>query len=243
MRSARRPSPIVYAVLSGDIIGSTALTVEQLADVAKVIEGAFDDIRARCYGGVQGSPDFFRGDAWQVVLSDPSLALRASLLTRARLRSLLGIDSRISIGIGSVDRLVKARISRSTGEAFTLSGRALDRMTSYFDLTGALPDRAGIMSAWFTLTLHLCSGLMRTWTRRQAENVALALVLQDPKHEVIAQQLRPPVSKQTVTRSLASANWRPLLDALRTFESTNWGTFAGTATALAQDSQKRMSGQ
>lgn len=176
---------------------------------------------------VLGVPEFFRGDAWQLLLKEPGQALRVALYIRALLSAQAGIETRISIGIGTVDAINRSRTSLSTGEAFTLSGHALDEITGYFDLTGALPERAADLVQWFPAILHLCSGLIRQWTRRQAEIVSVALLLESQTHERIARSLHPPVSKQTVSESLAGANWRSLLEAIRMFEAIDWPSIVG----------------
>ena len=128
----------------------------------------------------------------------------------------------MSIGVGDVDQINEKSVSLSTGEAFVLSGRGLDAITGQFDLVGALPERAGTLGLWFPTILRLCDALVRPWTRRQAEIVSHALLLDHPTHERIAASLEPRVSKQTVTESLASASWRPLLEAILTLERTDW---------------------
>jgi hypothetical protein len=148
--------------------------------------------------------------------------LRVALLMRALLLARDEVRTRVSIGIGAVEVIDRRRVSLSTGEAFVLSGHALDHITGHFDLTGALPERTAPLAAWFPAMLHLCSGLVRSWTRRQAEIVSLALLLDNPTHESIAGTLRPKVSKQSVTESLAAARWRPLLEGIRVFEATDW---------------------
>lgn len=217
----------VFAVLTGDVIASTAFPAGHLDAVRRVIVEAIDRLRHYREGTIRGSPQFFRGDAWQVLLNEPASALRLALLIRARLRAQIGADSRVSIGIGGVGQIAEDRISMSTGEAFTLSGRALDRMTLHFDLTGALPEHAGPMALWMPTVMHLCSGLTRRWTRRQAELVAEGLVLENPTQARIAKSLSPKITKQTAQESLASAGWRPLIDAVWTFEHTDWQAVAG----------------
>jgi hypothetical protein len=221
-RTVAQSSAGIFAVLTGDIIGSSKLSVERLSRArAVVLEGA-KQFHSRSHKAVLGAPEFFRGDAWQLLLKDPGRALRAALYIRALLSSEIGVETRISIGVGGVDVVDRSRISLSTGEAFTLSGHALDQMTGYFDLSGAIPERAGPLVGWFPAILHLCSGLVRHWTRRQAEIVSLAMLRGNPTHEQIARSLSPPVSKQTVSESLAGASWRTLLEAIRAFETTDW---------------------
>lgn len=217
----------VFAVLTGDIIGSSKLSAERLDRARAVLLKGARQFHSRSRKAVVGVPEFFRGDAWQLLLKEPGRALRAALYIRAVLSAETSVETRISIGVGGVDVIDPSRISLSTGEAFTLSGHALDQMTGYFDLSGAIPERAGPLVGWFPAILHLSSGLVRPWTRRQAEIVSLALLLGNPTHEQIARSLRPAVSKQTVSESLAGASWRPLLEAIRAFETTDWPGIVG----------------
>jgi len=226
-RNVAPPSSGVFAVLTGDLIGSSKLSVEQLSLARAVVLKSARQFHSRSRKAVVGVPEFFRGDAWQLLLQDPGRALRAALYIRALLSSETGVETRISIGVGHVEDIDRSRISLSTGEAFTLSGHALDEMTGYFDLSGAIPERAGPLAGWFPAVLHLCSGLIRSWTRRQAEITSLALLLNNPTHEQIAKALSPPVSKQTVSESLTGASWRTLVEAIRAFETTDWAAVAG----------------
>jgi hypothetical protein len=225
----------VYAVLTGDLVGSRQLSPERLQGVRAVIGAAAAQFRRRQPRALCGVPEVFRGDAWQLVLREPRWALRVALLIRAQLLAADEVSTRVSIGVGAVETIDRRRISRSTGEAFTLSGHALDHLTGYFDLTGALPERAAALAEWFPAMLHVCSGLLRSWTRRQAEIVSLALRPDDPTHETIAGALRPRISKQSVTESLAAARWRALLEGVRVFEATDWDRLlARTAAAGAR---------
>lgn len=216
------PDRPAYAALTGDLVRSTKLSAAALDAARRVVADAVADID-RAVGRNGASPaEFFRGDAWQVVLAEPACALRTALLIRARLRAIADVDTRISIGVGPVETIDRHRASLSTGEAFVLSGRKLDTMTSYFDLTGDLPAAASALQPWFTLTLQLCGGLARSWTRRQAEMVARALVMRDATHEAIGRSLDPAIRKQSVTGVLEAAHWRLLSEALMVFEQTDW---------------------
>lgn len=232
----------VFAVLTGDLVGSRRLSAERLERTRSIIATAAAQFRRRERRALCGVPEVFRGDAWQVLLREPRWALRLALLVQAQLLAGSAVRTRISIGVGGVDVIDRRRVSLSTGEAFMLSGHALDHITGYFELTGALPERAAPLAAWFPALLHVCSGLVRPWTRRQAEIVSLALLADNPTHESIAGTLRPRVSKQTVTESLAAARWRPLLEGIRAFEQTDWdGLIARPGSSGADDRLKRLS--
>jgi hypothetical protein len=209
-------------VLTGDLIGSSRLTPNQLADALAAMKAMFSSFARTWPNSVVGEPEFFRSVSWQVLLKRPELALRLALLARAALQAQAGVDSRVSIGIGSITQIVEDRISASIGEAFVLSGQALDLMSPHVEMTGALPERAEAMSQWLPPITHLCGALLRRWTRRQAELMSHALLLHEPTQEQIANALKRKVAKQTAQEILASAGWRPLMEAVAIFEQTNW---------------------
>jgi hypothetical protein len=224
----------VYAALTGDIVGSRQLSAERLERTRRLVMRGAAQFRRRQARALCGAPEVFRGDAWQLLLREPRWALRVALLLHALLLAENDVRTRISIGVGAVDVINLRRISVSTGEAFTLSGHALDHITGYFDLTGGLPERAAALSSWFPAMLHLCSGLVRHWTRRQAQIVSLALLMDNPTHASIARTLRPKVAKQSVSESLAAARWRSLLEGIRVFEATDWDALVAPAGARAR---------
>ena len=212
----------IHAVLTGDIIASSEMPAETLARVRAVLQGAAEGFCNSWSEPVEARLDIYRGDAWQLLLTEHNLALRLALYLRAQLRDRLEADTRISIAIGTCERIDSEKVSLSTGEAFTLSGRALDAMTGYFDMTAALPERAGETGLWAKASVSLVSELVRSWTRRQSEIAGLALLHPEETHEEISRRLVPPVTKQSVTASLSGAGWRALQEPLTAFETTQW---------------------
>jgi len=211
-----------WAVITGDIVRSSSLSSDELCDVRAQLVDAVADIRGWGRRILRGRPDFFRGDAWQVLLSDPRRALRVALYVRSQLISIGLADTRLSIGLGSVDYLSRSRVSLSTGEAFKLSGHGLDGMSPAAGLAITCPQSAGPVAAWLTLTGQLCDSLISGWTKRQAAVVAVSLHPRDPRQDEIAALLKPPVSRQAVTKTLESANWYAIKAAIRVFEETRW---------------------
>ena len=212
-----------FAVLTGDIIQSSLLPPIQLESVRSTLISSINAVRRWKRGMVQGKPEFFRGDAWQLLLTDPAMALRVAIHLRACLLAGGLADTRIAIGLGEVQEISHERVSLSTGQAFVLSGRALDRMTRYSNLTIEVPQSAGPLSAWLPVAGHLCDSLIGQWTTRQAQLVRSALTPNEPDTEKIGQSLRPAVSKQAVAKGLSGANWYVLREAVRLFEETSWG--------------------
>lgn len=236
-----------YAVLTGDIIKSSRLAANEMELVRANLTGAVNRARRWKRGLVQGQPEFFRGDAWQLLLTDPALALRVSVHLRASLLATGLADTRVAIGLGEVSENSSKRVSLSTGQAFVLSGKALDKMTRYSKMTIEVPQSAGPLSDWLRVVGHLCDSLIGQWTMRQAELVRAAVHRKEPDSERIGQSLKPAVSKQAVAKGLSGANWYVLREAIRLFEETSWGTVLRQTPqttekgCLQPDNQKRLS--
>lgn len=120
-----------YAVLTGDIVGSRKLSTHELASLFEGVRGVWRCFAEHHGDAVIGELDVFRGDGWQVALTQPALCLRAAVFLRAAFRAhskKMDVDSRIGVGVGSVDRIVQGRLSESNGLAFQRSGSALESL-------------------------------------------------------------------------------------------------------------------
>ncbi|WP_321473101.1 hypothetical protein [uncultured Paludibaculum sp.] len=210
------------AVLTGDIIRSSRLSPAQLASVRSSLTAAVAAVKRWKRGLVSGKLEFYRGDGWQLLLTDPALAMRAAVFLRASLLAQGLADTRVSIGVGEVRNTRSRRTSLSTGQAFVLSGHGLDEMAQHSRMTFEIPESAGPLSAWPRVVSHLCDALMGRWTRRQAELICAAVVPEEPGAETVAQSLHPPISKQAVAKALKSANWYVLREAIHHFEQASW---------------------
>lgn len=115
------------AVLSGDIIRSTELSHEMYEDLLYTLQNQLTLIRSL---NSKNKFEVNRGDSFQVLVQDAENAATYALLLRTGLRSRSkNYDCRISIAVGE-DVSIRHTVGSSTGDAFTLSGRALDTMTS-----------------------------------------------------------------------------------------------------------------
>jgi hypothetical protein len=123
-----------YAVLTGDLVKSSRLTGDLSRSAMGRLRKRADDFAELHPNTVVGRMDTFRHDSWQLLLERPELAFRTALFLRASLKmdsdAETKYDTRISIGIGTVEAVSKRRISDSRGEAFSLSGQGLDAMES-----------------------------------------------------------------------------------------------------------------
>jgi len=212
----------IFAVLTGDFVESRRLSDEQLDRVRGCLSAAASEVKGWKRGLVLGVPDFFRGDAWQMLLAEPNSALRVAVFLRASVLIDDLADTRVAIGLGTVDRVERKRISMSTGQAFTLSGRDLDGLSKHFRMSIALPEEMGILADWLPVVARLCDTIIGHWTSRQAEIVRFALAPDEPTHAEIAGRLDPPISQQTVTRALSGADWQGIRLAVKRFEAVDW---------------------
>ena len=124
------------SVITADIINYSGLTSHQGDLVLSRVHALFDTL-----GSLRNNMDdrfsIRRGDNIQMELSVPGEALRVALLLRSAINSIVPghrqgkriptLQVRIAIGIGGVTA-ERSSVDESAGEAYTLSGRLLDRM-------------------------------------------------------------------------------------------------------------------
>jgi hypothetical protein len=164
-----------YAVITGDIVASSGLSLPDRRRLLRIIGESSRRLR-KIFGRVAPlEVDVFRGDSWQLLLTDPPRSLRAALLFRALLRSKMEshqFDTRIAIGIGTVDLVPRRRVSEGSGEAFRASGRALDSMKKR---RMAVSFPGSKLEAPLDAIVHLVDEIAVHWTDRQARAMVGAL--------------------------------------------------------------------
>ena len=185
---------ILVAVISGDLVKSTRLEAQR----SVAIEGVKNAVEAARSRLVQKNcrllfSDFYRGDAFQCALSDPRQALWTVVYLRAELIKLSGKtlrpDARFGLGLGTASEWNENNISASDGEAFQLSGKALDSLKSSKEkyrrlrILSPWPDKnplLAVLAAWLDAAIQ-------RWTREQTE--AISLFLDDKTQEEISKEL------------------------------------------------------
>lgn len=199
-----------WAVLSGDLIGSTGLDAAELEDAFDVLTTV-----ARHLSRLMGNPAVTgfarnRGDGWQLLLDRPALALRAALTIQASLMARnSAFRTRISMATGTADILPR-NLNEARGPVFVASGRGLDSMPPGRTLTHA---DGGAISAATRLADHISA----SWTQAQARAASHALWPDRPSRAAIAAQIG--VTRQAVDQSLSSGGIPAILDALGFIES------------------------
>lgn len=208
----------VIAVLTGDLIKSTAATGGALDHTMGVLQAAVAEIGSwHPYGTAIFQR--YRGDGWQMALSEHAAALRAALYLLARLRAdKEALGTRIFIGVDQAPDLPGEDLSSASGAAFVTSGRGLDKLSSQHIL--------GIGGAGFgrkdQIILELLEQHVLKWTREQAEAAVLALHPDRPTLADMGKALG--ISPQAVNYRLHGGAIQVIRDSLDTWENILQGS-------------------
>jgi hypothetical protein len=194
------------AVLTGDIVNSMQLAAAAEKGLQKQLRSIAGDHPI----------EFYRGDSFQVYLKEADTALQMALLFRCAAKKIAGADGkgfdiRISIGLGPAKKPVRS-LALAKGEAFTLSGRAFDRLkeqkrTLLISSTDAMADLGLDILAKYT------DHLFDTMTSRQAEIVFEMI----SGYTQLETAQRVDKAQATVHQHLKAANWTAIQFLLNKF--------------------------
>jgi hypothetical protein len=205
-------------VITGDVVGSSKLSPHQRKKLLVTLKRAARSVQKAFGKNVPFGIDIFRGDSWQLFVFDPSKSIRVGLFMRAAFKAQWGKgknDTRIAIGVGTVDFIPSDRISEGDGEAFRLSGTALETMRKNTRMRIALPDKD--RENTMNVVLQLIDTLASRWTDRQAYAVMGAL--QGLKQDEIAQRWENATTQQNIAKHLSGSGWNSIGNALSYLEN------------------------
>lgn len=207
----------LFAVITGDVVGYTALPETERAGLMDALRRAYGQVRRHHADRVSTKLDVFRGDSWQFVMAAPRESLRAALLFRATMLS-QGLDTRLAIGIGQVDRLPSDSVPTGDGEAFRISGKALDGMSKDERMVIRAQGPLGSLDpTTLNVLVALIDALVSGWTRSQAAAVAGALM--GMSQQAIASEWQGgTITQQAVGQHLIRARWNAIARAVEHFE-------------------------
>jgi hypothetical protein len=199
-------------VLTGDIVGSSALGRRRLGAVFEALAAAGSEVMG--WTGGRG-PERFRGDGWQLLIEDPGRALRVALRMRAAVRAAVDrAETRIAVGFGAVRS--GATLADSAGPAFERAGRGLDGLRTHRKLVLVDAFDDGPEQALVDGLAATCDVLSQRWTARQADVFARACAPDAPTLKSIAGDLG--VTPQTVQAHFSRGAGPALIDAIEAFE-------------------------
>ncbi|UPZ13580.1 SatD family protein [Flavobacterium humidisoli] len=166
------------SVITGDIIGSRQQESQHWVDDLKKILASL--------GKTPSQWEVYRGDEFQIEVSNPEDALLAAILVKAHLRAIKS-DARMSIGFGNKTHNAK-RISESNGSAFINSGELFETLKKQ-KVNLALRTGDLDFDEKLNLMLQLALTFMDSWLVQSAEFVAVAIENPTLSQEELGQQL------------------------------------------------------
>ena len=202
----------IGAIITGDIIHSTKFT----AEIRKIMLNNLQLIPEVLSPVQKVSIEIFRGDSFQLGISDAVSSLRCALAIRAWLRShkMLEskvLDARLAIGIGTLD-YESNTLSTSDGEAYRLSGRLLDKMNK---------SRLEISTPWqevneeLKLTTAFADDIVSSWSHNQSK-IILRSLIESKNHVELSHELG--ISRQMVDKSLKASKEELIKAYIKRFE-------------------------
>lgn len=208
----------IVSVITGDIVGSSLGDDRQRRHMLDAIESAVEEIQKEKKGlFLPLQLEFFRGDAFQILVESPEDALLVAILLRAALcwntpkdNSYLW-DARMAIGVGDVTYRADS-LAKSNGDAFVFSGRTLDRMWS---------KRLAVKTPWesindeFAVSTPFADDLISRWTQVQA-SVIYDYLLYDVTQRQIAEEKG--MTPQNVSKVLKAGRAELIINYIKRFE-------------------------
>lgn len=200
---------MLIAVETGDLVGSTSLSSEQLAKALLALKTNFAEITANQHG----KAELFRGDAYQIVYSCPQYSLKYAVLTKLFLMSQLDIKVSVSqsIAIDFVDTEI-IKPNESMHSVLVASGRQLDKGHK-----GEIILSSHLVTADFLLANAFLNRLIAGLTQKQAQALYWYIRLDYPEQQRIAEALK--MTRQNVNTHLNRASADLVKSYLNQFES------------------------
>lgn len=204
------------AVITGDIIASSKILPKSRYELLLQFETFLKNLDRH----FKIKSEIFRGDSFQTLVKDPMQALRIALLQKAFVRfyhvgiapAIEPIDIRIAIGIGAVG-LEGKKLNVSSGEAFELSGKLLDRMKAQ-KMTLAIHTSDHFHSELST-EIYLLNAIFRRTSALQCE-VIFHKLFERTEHE-IADLLG--IKQAAVNQRSRHGDWNAIAMLLNRFEN------------------------
>ena len=211
----------IYAVLTGDIVGSSKLPSASRQSLQQVLHNVSENISLYFHDIVPYKMDVFRGDSWQFVVSEPSKSLRIGLFLRSLIREGvegMRVDTRISIALGTISFIPQSNVSGGDGEAFRLSGESLEEMNKAFRMKIAFPERLqSDLTSALDVIVKLIDYQVSEWTQQQAKAVSGA-ILGFTQTQIADGWFEKNITQQAIAQHLDRAGWSTLELGINFFE-------------------------
>lgn len=193
------------SVITADIIGSRQQSEHWVNNLKKILAPL---------GNTPSQWEIYRGDEFQIEVTNPEDALLTAILIKAQLRAIKS-DARMSIGFGDKTHNAE-RISESNGSAFIHSGELFETLKKQ-KVTLALRTGNIDFDEKFNLMLQLALTFMDSWLVQSAEFVALAIENPTLSQEELGQKLG--INQAAVSRRQKRAQFDLVMNLDRYFRT------------------------
>lgn len=206
----------MVAVITGDIVNSTKLNVNELNVILDNLKQEFEYFK-----GVYNC-DFkiFRGDSFQGVLTSVEDALFVAITIKTAINRVATskkstdlFDVRLAIGVGTID-LQRDSILESNGEAFQFSGRTLETMKGDYPKM-LLKTAISTINDEFDVHFNFLETVTSKWSRESAE--VIYWLLHNQKEREVSELLG--ISQPAVNYRKKAANWDAVAMLLKRYKT------------------------
>ena len=163
--------------------------------------------------GVGKSPltwEIYRGDSFQVEVTDPSRALLTAIKIKAAIKSINEMDVRLAIGVGN-KTYEASKITESNGSAFVYSGETYESLVkSKQNLAIATPSNK--LNQEMNLLFRFALIVMDNWSVNSAKVVYNALTNPGYSQEELGKALN--IKQNSVSSALKRACFSEISDML-----------------------------
>ena len=191
------------AVITGDIIKSQSIPSETWHHA---LRGVFGQENSENW-------EIYRGDEFQLLLHNAADSFSKAIEIKSRIKSIPGLDVRLSIGIGNQD-FQAPKVTQSTGSAFVHSGRTFEKIKAEkitLSIASDFPDFDEVMN----ITFKWMNSSLDSWSVVSASIVQIFIKDNNLNQEEVAQQLN--VSQSSVSQRLKRANYDLIMQTDRIF--------------------------
>ena len=208
------------AVITADIIDYTKLNSKEANEVLNAIH-TLNNTEGISRTNLNSKFSIKRGDNIQGEINNVADALRVALILKATVNKILfnkdsnrkpNVDVRIAIGIGEIET-IRSTVGESTGEAYILSGRTLDKMKDdkrIFSIKASNEE----LNKELDVCFKLLEVIMNSWKITSFEVLYSKLMGIDEAE--LCKQLK--VSQPAITGRKKSMGWSAIESLLNRFE-------------------------
>ena len=188
----------MIAIITGDIIKSRTIAVEQWLPVLEDVLGKFG-IREKDW-------EVFRGDSFQLEVA-PENVVKTAIYLKTAIKA-IGLDLRIGIGIGNKN-FVGDTIKESNGEAFILAGEAFEALKKR---TLSIKTRSEKTNLQINRIFDLLMLIVEKWNVNISETIRLALDFPDLNQTALAEKMNKKQSQ--ISRELTKSGFDEVFKAV-----------------------------